>query len=227
MDDTYIAHVLISRVRTIETSVSSEEVIIFRKKLVEIIGNVVRGAEEILRRKGGDELFTNLNVLVLSGPMLDSRLAEWEMYLCNPLFLNTKMKFEETIGGYRKQLNNYQAELARLYKTWSLDREIIQEDAVERLARDQWKKLSSRSQNNDLDRLRKRASFDYFRDYSAQSQCFQILHSLASSHNPWTWNIRERKIEEFQHKILMNTFLFWSLVRTMYACGCVLNSSLT
>ena len=48
-----ILHSLISRVRTIETSVSSEEVIIFRKKLVEIIGNVVRGAEEILRRKGG------------------------------------------------------------------------------------------------------------------------------------------------------------------------------
>ena len=106
-----ILHSLISRVRSIETSVSSEEVIIFRKKLVEIIGNVVRGAEEILRRKGGDELFTNLNVIALSGPMLDSRLAEWEMYLCNPLFLNTKMKFEETIGGYRKQLNSYQAEL--------------------------------------------------------------------------------------------------------------------
>ena len=74
---------------------------------------MVRGAEEILRRKGGDELFTNLNVIVLSGPMLDSRLAEWEMYLCNPLFLNTKMKFEETIGGYRKQLNSYQAELVQ------------------------------------------------------------------------------------------------------------------
>ena len=48
-----ILHSLVSRVRTIEKSVSSEAVISFRKKLVEIIGNVVRGAEEILRRKGG------------------------------------------------------------------------------------------------------------------------------------------------------------------------------
>ena len=130
------------------------------------------------------------------------------MHLCNPLFLNTKMKFEETIGAYRKQLNTYQAELVRLYKTWNLDREIIQEDAVERLARDQWKKLSSRRQNNDLDRLRKRASFDHFRDSSAQSQCFHILNSLASSHNPWTWNLQGNEIEAIQHRMATNTFLF-------------------
>ena len=68
-------------------------------------------------------------------------------------------------------------------------------------------KLSSRSQNNDLDRLRKRASFDYFRDYSAKP-VLSDLTFISISHNPWTWNIRERKIEAFQHKILMNKFLF-------------------
>ena len=121
MDDTYIAQFNLSCKidRNISKQRRSNHI---SEKLVEIIGNVVRRRRDT-KKKGGDELFTNLNVIALSGPMLDSRLAEWEMYLCNPLFLNTKMKFEETIGGYRKQLNSYQAELARLYKTWSLDRE--------------------------------------------------------------------------------------------------------
>ena len=131
-----ILHSLILRVRGIEISISNDDpIVLFRQKMVEIIGDVITSAEEILRRKGGDKLFESLVESPLSSANLDTRLSEWEMYLCNPMFLNTKMKFEETIGTYRKQLNNYQTELLRIYKTLELENELINDDAMERMAK--------------------------------------------------------------------------------------------
>ena len=56
-----ILHSLILRVRGIEISISNEDpIVLFRQKMVEIIGDVITSAEEILRRKGGDKLFESL-----------------------------------------------------------------------------------------------------------------------------------------------------------------------
>ena len=183
-----ILHSLILRVRGIEISISNDDpIVLFRQKMVEIIGDVITSAEEILRRKGGDKLFESLVESPLSSANLDTRLSEWEMYLCNPMFLNTKMKFEETIGTYRKQLNNYQTELLRIYKTLELENELINDDAMERMASGEWKKILSQHENDDLHRLRNKAKFEAWKDHSAKRQSFKILNSLALSHNPWTW----------------------------------------
>ena len=75
------------------------------------------------------------------------------MHICQPVFLNAKMKFEETIGGYRKSLKNYQTSLLQIHKTLLLEEELVQDDAKDRLKSGEWKRIFTATEYDETNRL--------------------------------------------------------------------------
>jgi hypothetical protein len=183
-----LLHSLRSRVSYLVTALPRPEINSILQKLTQITVSVVTESQEILRRKSSQQVANGLKTQPDLISQRNGTIAqEWEMHICQPVFLNAKMKFEETIGGYRKSLKNYQTSLLQIHKTLLLEEELVQDDAKDRLKSGEWKRIFTATEYDETNRLMNDKKLNGWKDRSSQRQALDLLTSLSVSHNPWTW----------------------------------------
>jgi hypothetical protein len=170
------------------------------KKLSDITAAIVIEAEGVISLKSSRQLAEDLKVQpdLVSGEDGDTA-SRWEMHMCNAVFLNAKMKFEETLGTYRQSLIMYQRELQQIHSTLLLEEELTRDDAVQRLGSGEWKRLFEATEGDQSARLNNITKLNSWRDKSSRQQALKLLTSLSVSHNPWTWR-RDDNIDSIVHK---------------------------